>query len=118
MTRATRSATIPVAFASLLLALGASAADAPAIQVAKFTSEGQLLRPEGMENWVFVGTALGMGYNEAQFNPAKPGLFQVVQMEPTAWALSSSSTRRCGSGSRKKRWKKRSRITTSADASR
>jgi hypothetical protein len=96
-----KNVTIPLAIAGLLLTLqlsGASAADTPpssspsaskaappAIDVAKFTSDGQLLRPPGMENWVFVGTALGMGYNEAQFNPARPGLFQVVQMEPTAF---------------------------------
>jgi hypothetical protein len=72
-----------LAAASLLL----MAADAPptALDVAKFTSDGKLLKPQNLENWVFVGTALGMGYNEAQFNPAAPGLFQVVQMEPTAF---------------------------------
>jgi Cytochrome P460 len=74
---------IPLALASLLL----MAADAPpsALDVAKFTSDGNLLKPQDLENWVFVGTALGMGYNEAQFNPAAPGLFQVVQVEPGAF---------------------------------
>lgn len=79
-----------LALLGLLFALqvpGATAADAPtqALQVAKFTSDGKLQKPQGLENWVFVGTSLGLGYNAAQFKPKPPGLFQVVQVEPTAF---------------------------------
>jgi hypothetical protein len=86
----TRRSTLLLAIAGLMLTLqlpGAFAADpAPrALGVAKFTADGNLLKPDGLENWVFVGTALGMGYNEAQFNPKAPGLFQVVQVEPLAF---------------------------------
>lgn len=84
--------TMPLALAlsSVVLALqlsraSAKDAPAPALDVAKFTSDGRLVRPQGLENWVFVGSSLGMGYNEARFNPSAPGLFQVVQMEPTAF---------------------------------
>ncbi len=85
----------PLSLLSVLLALqlltlhvpGASAADAPAgaLRVAKFTSEGNLLKPADLQSWVFVGTSLGLGYNAEQFKPTPPGLFQVVQMEPTAF---------------------------------
>jgi hypothetical protein len=80
----------PLVLTCALLALQASGAPAadkplPALNVARFTQDGKLLKPEGLENWVFVGSALGMGYNEAQFNPAAPGLFQVVQVEPAAF---------------------------------
>ena len=77
-----------LALVSLLVVLpGAFAADAPspALTVAKFTSDGKLLKPQHLESWVFVGTSLGLGYNAEQFKPKPPGLFQVVQMEPTAF---------------------------------
>jgi hypothetical protein len=84
----TKRWTVPCVIVGLMLALslpGASAAPPRALEVARFTADGNLLKPQGLENWVFVGASLGMGYNEAQFNPKAPGLFQVVQMEPTAF---------------------------------
>jgi hypothetical protein len=90
----TRRLAVPVAIAvviaGLMLSLqrsGALAAEPPpsALGVAKFTAAGNLLKPQDLESWVFVGTSLGLGYNEAQFKPAPPGLFQVVQLEPTAF---------------------------------
>jgi len=71
-------------------ALSESSADAKqptgdAIDVARFTADGQLLKPADLAQWVFLGTSLGMGYNQAQFNPGSPGQFQVVLMEPTAY---------------------------------
>jgi len=82
-----KSLAIPLALflASASLLLMAADAPPPALGVAKFSADGKLLKPQDLANWVFVGTALGMGYNEAQFNPSAPGLFQVVQMEPAAF---------------------------------
>jgi len=78
---------ISLALAGLLFTLPLLAADAPpqALNVAKFTSDGQLVKPQALESWVFVGTSLGLGYNAERFKPTPPGLFQVVQMEPTAF---------------------------------
>src|SRR5262245_57221490 len=56
-----------------------------ALNVACFTAHGQLMMPADLAQWVFLGTSLGMGYNQAQFNPASPGQFQVVLMEPSAY---------------------------------
>jgi hypothetical protein len=56
-----------------------------ALNVARFTADGQLMKPADLAQWVFLGTSLGMGYNQAQFNPASPGQFQVVLMEPSAY---------------------------------
>jgi hypothetical protein len=80
-----------LALAGLMLASqlpGASVADAPAadaLGVAQFAGDGKLLKPKDLDNWVFVGTSLGLGYNTARFKPTAPGLFQVVQMEPAAF---------------------------------
>lgn len=85
-----RGSSIAAVIAGLMLTLlNASAADAPAparaLDIARFSAGGTLLKPQDLESWVFVGTSLGLGYNEAQFKPAPPGLFQVVQVEPTAF---------------------------------
>jgi Cytochrome P460 len=61
----------------------ASAKDA--LDVARFTADGQLVKPADLAQWVFLGTSLGMGYNQARFDPASPGQFQVVLMEPNAY---------------------------------
>ncbi|MGH3804439.1 MAG: hypothetical protein ACRDTD_30730, partial [Pseudonocardiaceae bacterium] len=58
---------------------------AKTIEVARFTSDGKLLKPADLAQWVFLGTSLGMGYNQGTFNPASPGQFQVVLMEPGAY---------------------------------
>lgn len=76
-----------LALVGLLFTLPLLAADVrpQALEVAKFTSDGQLVKPQDLESWVFVGTSLGLGYNAEKFKPTPPGLFQVVQMEPTAF---------------------------------
>lgn len=56
-----------------------------ALDVARFTPEGELQKPADLTSWVFLGASLGMGYNPGSFNAANPGQFQVVLMEPTAW---------------------------------
>lgn len=55
------------------------------VDVATFTAEGQLRRPADLDQWIFLGTSLGMGYNAAAFDPKSPGQFQVVLMEPQAY---------------------------------
>jgi hypothetical protein len=60
-------------------------APAPNLSVARLTADGKLQRPADLVNWVFLGTSLGMGYNPGSFNAARPGQFQVVLMEPTAY---------------------------------
>ncbi len=86
------SAARVAAFACLVPFMYASAATAPspsgapaALDVARFTAEGKLIKPADLDRWVFLGTALGMGYNPARFDPASPGQFQVVLMEPAAY---------------------------------
>jgi hypothetical protein len=60
--------------------------DAAAISVARFDAEGHLIVPEDIDRWVFLGSSLGMGYSQANFDPDSPGMFQVVRIEPTAYA--------------------------------
>jgi len=81
------------ALASLLLAgasLRAVADDAAAapkanLDIARVTADGKLQKPADLTNWVFLGASLGMGYNPGSFNASRPGQFQVVLMEPTAY---------------------------------
>lgn len=61
------------------------AAAAQPLNVARLTPDGKLMRPADLEQWVFLGTSLGMGYNQPQANASGPGQFQVVLMEPRAY---------------------------------
>jgi cytochrome P460 len=61
-------------------------ATARPLDVARITAKGDLKKPDDLANWVFLGTSLGMGYNPGSFNAANPGQFQVVLMEPGAYA--------------------------------
>lgn len=56
------------------------------VDIAAFEANGDLIRPEGLEEWVFLGSSLGMGYNSGEFDPDSPGQFQIVLMEPRAYA--------------------------------
>jgi len=58
----------------------------PSLEVADFSASGELLRPANLEEWVFLGASLGMGYNTVDFDPKRPGNLQVVLMEPKAFA--------------------------------
>ena len=72
----------------LLLAAGALVASAnqlERIDAAKFDEDGNLLVPENLDEWVFIGSSLGMGYSQAEFDPDSPGMFQVARIEPEAW---------------------------------
>jgi hypothetical protein len=55
------------------------------LDVARFSTDGKLLKPADLDQWVFLGTSLGMGYNQPQSNDGGPGQFQVVLMEPRAY---------------------------------
>lgn len=68
-------------------AMLAAAAPADNVDVARFTPDGRLKRPADLDEWVFLGASLGMGYNAAAFDPKSPGQFQVVLMEPQAYRL-------------------------------
>jgi hypothetical protein len=59
--------------------------DADELQVARLDASGKLLKPDDLTNWVFLGASLGMGYNPGSFNASRPGQFQVVLMEPSAY---------------------------------
>jgi len=65
--------------------LAASAAETEAVDVARFDPQGQLVLPEDFDDWVFIGTSLGMGYAQGEFDPDAGNMFQVVRMEPTAY---------------------------------
>jgi hypothetical protein len=65
----------------------ASAMERQRVDVAEFDEDGNLFVPENMDEWVFVGSSLGMGYSQAKFDPESPGMFQIARMEPTAYKL-------------------------------
>ena len=79
--------TIPAIAAALAVAgVCVHAADAAkSIEVARFTTDGKLQKPADLDNWIFLGASLGMGYNPGSFNAANPGQFQVAMMEPNAY---------------------------------
>ena len=68
------------------LRIEARAQEPATLDVARLASNGKLQRPADLESWVFLGASLGMGYNPGSFNAARPGQFQVVLMEPKAYA--------------------------------
>lgn len=77
-------------FLSLFLAVAAvlaSADDARRVDVARFDADGNLLVPDDLDEWVFIGSSLGMGYSQENFDADSPGMFQVARMEPAAYAV-------------------------------
>jgi hypothetical protein len=60
-----------------------------AMTVPRYTETGELLRPNGVETWVFVGASIGLGYREEEDGAqteSGPGLIHNVQMQPEAYA--------------------------------
>ncbi len=55
------------------------------LQLVKFGEDNALLRPEGLENWVFLGTTMGMTYFADEPDPTRPGLFSSVFIAPEAY---------------------------------
>ncbi|MGH8196442.1 MAG: cytochrome P460 family protein [Woeseiaceae bacterium] len=70
-----------------LLFAGSAADDGPdrSVDVARFDSDGALLVPADMDEWIFLGSSLGMGYSQENFDPDSPGMFQIARMEPRAY---------------------------------
>ena len=58
----------------------------------RYTEAGELLRPQGTEDWVFVGSSMGLDYSEGTREDG-PGHFQNVFMEPAAFAEYASTGR-------------------------
>lgn len=67
------------------LAAQSEITDRGRIDVAHYTADGRMNRPDNIDQWVFMGASLGMGYSAANFNPESPGMFQIAVMEPTAY---------------------------------
>ena len=55
------------------------------VDVAIFDDENNLTLPGNIDEWVFLGSSLGMGYSQAEFEPGNPGMFQIARMEPNAY---------------------------------
>jgi hypothetical protein len=70
----------------LFLLLPAFSAFADRMAKPEYNLEGELIRPEGYREWVFVGASYGMGYTEpgAQ-QPEKPKFFHNVYIQPEAY---------------------------------
>lgn len=85
---------VRAAFVALAMAFVASsctqapAAEPTALSVSQHwvDASGQMRLPDNLEHWVHLGSSLGMQYSETPFDPQNPGQFQVVLMEPTAFA--------------------------------
>jgi hypothetical protein len=82
MTKAllTTVSTVLILFAWLSIADGE-----PRVDVAEFDQDGNIIVPGDLDEWVFIGSSLGMGYSQEGFDPDSPGMFQIVRMEPVAY---------------------------------
>jgi hypothetical protein len=79
---------VALAMATGVIALNVfgAAEDAPAPSAMTqpvYNDQGQLLRPEGYREWVFVGSSLGLDYSRPQPDQG-PGVFHHVYMQPEA----------------------------------
>ena len=61
--------------------------NSPKVDVARFDKDGNLIVPADLDEWVFIGSSLGMGYSQEDFDADSPGMFQVARMEPTAYRI-------------------------------
>lgn len=70
----------------LFLLTAALSATEPNMAQPKYTGDNQLIRPSGYREWVFVGSSLGMGYQEAK-QPAtdRPQQFHNVYIQHEAY---------------------------------
>ena len=80
--------TATVAAIALLAALIAPsvAEEGPRVDIAEFDSDGNLVVPQNFDEWVWLGSSLGQQYDAEEFDPDSPGMFQIVRMEPNAYA--------------------------------
>jgi tetratricopeptide (TPR) repeat protein len=75
----------PVVVLSLPVFLGAAMFGAPpAESAARFEGKDTLLRPEGYREWVFVGSSLGLRYEEGQKRPERLE-YKNVYIDPAAY---------------------------------
>lgn len=57
-----------------------------AAQTPQYSPSGELIIPEGYREWVFVGSSLGMGYNEPGSTPPKQE-FHHIYIAPEAYRV-------------------------------
>jgi uncharacterized protein (TIGR03067 family) len=69
-----------IAYAALLV----SAPAAPAKRAAQFEGKDTMLRPDGYREWVFVGSSLGLGYEEGKKQPGQLE-YKNVYIDPAAY---------------------------------
>ena len=69
------------------VAVSATGGETEAVKVAAFDDDGKLVLPENFDDWVFIGTSLGMGYSQGEFDPEGHNMFQVVRIEPRAYQV-------------------------------
>jgi hypothetical protein len=81
--------TLLVAISALLilLVLRTAADDEHRVDIAQFNQNGDLIVPGDLDEWVFIGSSLGMGYSQDSFDADSPGMFQIARMEPNAYRL-------------------------------
>src|SRR6266446_6117077 len=76
---------LPVAVLSLPMVLGATMfGAAPAKTAAQFEGKDTLLRPDGYREWVFVGSSLGLRYEEGKKQPEQLE-YKNVYIDPAAY---------------------------------
>lgn len=74
-----------IALLGSVFAISSVADDSIRVDVAEFDGDGNLVVPADIDTWVFLGSSLGMGYSQENFDPDTPGMFQIVRMEPEAY---------------------------------
>jgi hypothetical protein len=70
----------------ILCACHATAAQEARLDVAQYSERDELLLPLDTAQWVHLGSSLGSDYSTDEFHPENPGVFGVVQMEPSAFS--------------------------------
>jgi len=50
-----------------------------------YDDKGQLIRPEGYRNWIFVGASLGLDYSEPREGQVRTEIFHHVYIQPEAY---------------------------------
>lgn len=70
---------------AVLASLMVLADDRRSVDVARFDDNGKLIIPANLDEWIFIGSSLGMGYSQENFDPDSPGMFQIARMEPQAY---------------------------------
>jgi len=71
---------LPLATLTALLLTGAASNPASG---PRYTADGALRRPDGVDRWVTVGTSLGLGYSDRTSDGAE--MFHRVYLEPSAY---------------------------------